>query len=183
MVYTGSGFNIVLDLVVFALPIPKILGLNLSTPKKTGTCMVFLVGLFVTVCSIVRLNYVVRWRASLNPTWNNTAIGTWSLIEIDVGIICACMPALSGRLRNLWRATIGRHTDAMFHAGPTPSESPEEPALRLGSDHLRPPSWTRDGKFVVGAGVESISTRVSDELELVDKDSAMEFASQICENL
>lgn len=183
VVYVGSGLNIILDLIVFALPIPKILGLQLCIHKKIGTCMVFLVGLFVTVCSIVRLYFVVRWRASQNPTWNNSPVGTWSLIEIDVGIICACMPALSGRLRKLWMATIGKHISALYHAGRERSTTPEEIDIQRNNGCWRPPSWTGSGKLGADAIVRNVSIKVSDEMELMNKDSGIEFAGSSRENL
>lgn len=48
----------------------------------------------VTVVSIVRLEGLVTFANSINPTWDNWSTGIWSTIEINVGIICACMPSL-----------------------------------------------------------------------------------------
>jgi hypothetical protein len=48
----------------------------------------------VTVVSGLRLKSLVNFAASNNPTWDQTEVIKWSNIEINVGIICACMPAL-----------------------------------------------------------------------------------------
>lgn len=44
--------------------------------------------------SILRLQSLLQFANSTNPTWDNLAVTTWSTVEINVGIICACMPSL-----------------------------------------------------------------------------------------
>lgn len=44
--------------------------------------------------SIVRLQSLVNFSNSSNPTWDNLRVSQWSTIEVNVGIICACMPTL-----------------------------------------------------------------------------------------
>lgn len=45
--------------------------------------------------SILRLRSLVEMAKSFdNPTWYNAPIIQWSVIEINVGLICACMPTL-----------------------------------------------------------------------------------------
>lgn len=48
----------------------------------------------VTVVSIVRLQSLVSFANSSNPSWDNLMVSQWSTIEVNVGIICACMPTL-----------------------------------------------------------------------------------------
>lgn len=48
----------------------------------------------VTVISIIRLQTLITFASSSNPTWDNLRVSQWSTIEINVGIICACMPTL-----------------------------------------------------------------------------------------
>jgi hypothetical protein len=42
----------------------------------------------------MRLQSLVYFAKTSNPTWVNLSISRWSTIEINVGIICACMPNL-----------------------------------------------------------------------------------------
>lgn len=44
--------------------------------------------------SILRLQSLVDFAKSHNATWEQYEVANWSTIEINVGIICACMPAL-----------------------------------------------------------------------------------------
>lgn len=48
----------------------------------------------VTVVSIIRLNWMVQFASTQNVTWDYTAIGYWSSLEVHVGVIVACLPAL-----------------------------------------------------------------------------------------
>ena len=44
--------------------------------------------------SVLRLQSLIHFGNSLNPTWDQTDASNWSTIEINVGIVCACLPAL-----------------------------------------------------------------------------------------
>lgn len=37
---------------------------------------------------------MISFANSSNPTWDNLKVSQWSTIEVNVGIICACMPTL-----------------------------------------------------------------------------------------
>lgn len=54
----------------------------------------FAVGGFVTIVSIVRLVIFIRSNGATDFSWINVDLGTWSIIEICVGVICTCVPAL-----------------------------------------------------------------------------------------
>jgi hypothetical protein len=48
----------------------------------------------VTIVSVLRLQALVHFGDSSNPTWDQFDVINWSTIEINVGIICACMPSI-----------------------------------------------------------------------------------------
>jgi hypothetical protein len=48
----------------------------------------------VTVVSIIRLQFLLTFANSANPTWDNLGVSIWSTVEINVGLMCACMPTL-----------------------------------------------------------------------------------------
>jgi hypothetical protein len=79
---------------MLALPLYEVFHLQLSFRNKISVAMMFCVGTFVTVVSILRLKSLVHFGASTNPTWDQSDVIKWSNIEINVAIICACMPAL-----------------------------------------------------------------------------------------
>lgn len=82
-------------------PSPRRLKLDLNWKKKMGIILTFCVGLFVTICSMIRLRALVGWTKSANAPYDFAALAVWSLIELDVGVICACMPGMAGLFRRL----------------------------------------------------------------------------------
>jgi hypothetical protein len=48
----------------------------------------------VTIVSIIRLQALVVFGKSSNATWDNFPVSLWSTVEINVGIMCTCMPTL-----------------------------------------------------------------------------------------
>lgn len=107
-IYIGSGVNIALDLVVFFLPIPGLAKLQVKDKRrKIGVLFIFLVGLFVTVCSIIRLQYIAQIGQYSNATYHYNEVGLWSGVEADVGVICACMPSIAGPILHFFKKTVG----------------------------------------------------------------------------
>ncbi|KAF7189497.1 Satratoxin biosynthesis SC1 cluster protein 4 [Pseudocercospora fuligena] len=100
--YTYGALNISYDVVVFFLPIHSLLKLRVPWPKKLGLCSVFLVGFLVTICSIIRLQYLVRLSETENISCNFQYIGMWSLVEANFSIVCCCMPAMAGLAQRIW---------------------------------------------------------------------------------
>lgn len=49
----------------------------------------------------------MTFAASLNPTYDQIGVVQWSTIEINVGIICACMPTLRVILMRIFPAIMG----------------------------------------------------------------------------
>lgn len=71
----------------------------------------------VTVVSILRLQSLVSFANSHNPTWDQWDVSNWSTIEINVGIMCACMPAMRVILVRLFPKVLGTTTNnASYHA-------------------------------------------------------------------
>ncbi|KAH8725893.1 hypothetical protein GQ44DRAFT_207239 [Phaeosphaeriaceae sp. PMI808] len=48
----------------------------------------------VCIVSILRLQSLVAISNSEDPTYDNPPAATWSSVEINVGIICSCLPCL-----------------------------------------------------------------------------------------
>jgi hypothetical protein len=61
----------------------------------------------VTIVSIVRLQALVTFAESSNATWDNFPVSLWSTVEINVGIMCTCMPTLRLILVRLFPALGG----------------------------------------------------------------------------
>jgi hypothetical protein len=88
--------------------VPKLLALQVKDKRrKAGAVLTFLLGLFVTICSIVRLQYLAQLGKVANATYHYNAISLWSGLEGDVGVICACMPTIAGPILYFFREKVG----------------------------------------------------------------------------
>ncbi|CEN59242.1 hypothetical protein ASPCAL01694 [Aspergillus calidoustus] len=105
--WSSAAVNMALDIMVMALPIKELYGLNLSWRRKVFVMCMFSLGIFVTLVSIIRLESLIVFANTTNLTWDYVQIGYWSTIEIHVGVICACLPAIRALFRRIWPRMFG----------------------------------------------------------------------------
>ncbi|KAK6431846.1 hypothetical protein LTR95_011988 [Oleoguttula sp. CCFEE 5521] len=126
--------NIFTDVMVLALPIPQVLKLQLNIRERMLLCGVFLMGGFVTVASILRATAVHNsLRNQSDNTWNFISRGIWTLIEANVGIICASLPILKKPIGSLLSRFLGpiitgQSSDAWYGSGPPVNRSLTAPS-------------------------------------------------------
>ncbi|KAI0390339.1 hypothetical protein F5Y17DRAFT_70130 [Xylariaceae sp. FL0594] len=98
---TQAAISVATDLFLLVLPISSVVRLQMSRSRKLAIVAIFSSGIAALVLSILTL----YWRSSLSKavltdsTWLAATIFTVSLVEIDIGILCACLP-LFGPLAN-----------------------------------------------------------------------------------
>ncbi|KAJ5969291.1 hypothetical protein N7501_005539 [Penicillium viridicatum] len=98
--YGLAIYTIITDVTIIVLPIPLLLGLNIKVAQKAGVMCLFLLGLFTTVCSIMRLTQIQRVGFG---DGNSTMLVLWGTIEFNVGNIVTCIPYLAPLLKGLVR--------------------------------------------------------------------------------
>ncbi|KAK5456025.1 hypothetical protein LTS15_005344 [Exophiala xenobiotica] len=103
--------NIVFDIWIIILPVPQLFQLNLGTRKKVHLILMFSIGFFITIVSIVRLTSLVKFANSVNPTYDNVPTAYWSVLEAFVSIICTCLPAIRSLLRKVFPSCFGSSSD------------------------------------------------------------------------
>lgn len=81
--YGLAIYTIITDVIIIVLPIPLLLGLNIKLAQKAGVVCLFLLGLFTTVCSIMRLTQIQRVAFG---DGNSTMLVLWGTIEFNVGV-------------------------------------------------------------------------------------------------
>ncbi|EXJ87021.1 hypothetical protein A1O3_03978 [Capronia epimyces CBS 606.96] len=115
----NASFNSATDIIVCVLPTPVLRALRLPRKQLGILACIFLLGAFVCIASIVRLFAV--YSATVNNQ-NDPAIAIWSAVEVNIGIICACLPSLRHPVTQLWPRILARHQRLTAHEAS--SESP-----------------------------------------------------------
>jgi hypothetical protein len=54
------------------------------------------------ITSILRLHSLYIVSRSTDITWDNVGAATWSSVELNVGIVCACLPSLRPIIGLIW---------------------------------------------------------------------------------
>lgn len=91
--YAHSGLNIVLDIWMIILPIAQIWKLNMSLRKKLETMAMFAVGILLTITTCVRLMSIRYYYAAPTSVDGWFPVSVWSVVEVNVGVIAACVPS------------------------------------------------------------------------------------------
>ncbi|KAM3534879.1 hypothetical protein MY4038_001780 [Beauveria bassiana] len=107
MGWSNAAISVFIDILMIAIPLSQISKLNLHWRKKIGVVIMFLTGAFVTVVSILRLRSLVGFANSNNPTWDQWEVAYWSTIEVNIGMICTCLPSLRLLLIRLFPGLLG----------------------------------------------------------------------------
>ncbi|KAH7121920.1 hypothetical protein B0J13DRAFT_680477 [Dactylonectria estremocensis] len=90
----GASLAIFEDIAFLVMPIPELLKLQLSTKKRIALLLVFSVGSFACITSMVRLKTVLIFGKSLDQTWDYVDGIIWSVVELTCALACAGLPAL-----------------------------------------------------------------------------------------
>jgi hypothetical protein len=95
-----------MDLWILVLPIKMILRIPRPPREKIAVFVIFGLGIVSTIASIIRLQSLRIFTLSNDPNYDSLPINTWSMVEVNIGIACACVPTLKplvSRCRGLRR--------------------------------------------------------------------------------
>ncbi|MCJ1459519.1 hypothetical protein MMC28_009898 [Mycoblastus sanguinarius] len=94
------GFcNIVTDFMLLLMPMPLVAGLQMARTKKIGVALVFATGALICAIAIVRQYILLATSQTTDPSWQIIASKIWMSIEVNLAIICGCLPVLQPLFR------------------------------------------------------------------------------------
>ncbi|CAO2657793.1 Nn.00g039190.m01.CDS01 [Neocucurbitaria sp. VM-36] len=169
-IYLGGAVpNVTLDIIVVAMPMPYVWRLHAPLAQRLILAGMFALGAFIAVVSLVRLIIFLQIpiATSGDVTYNFREIIVWSIVEINIGLVCACLPSLKPAL-----AFIGLNKLFSFN-GSRPSEA-KSPGPSTGynsrtgdSRRSRPrKKGTTGGLFSTIGGLTRLDSE--EELKIVD---------------
>jgi len=110
---SSAPLNLITDFAVLFLPMPILTGMRLPQKQKIILVITFSFGFFVAAVDVVRIAYLqsaamtrlaeiqsqrhngsTRHDEQTDLSWYASLSFMWSAIEVNVGIVCACVPGL-----------------------------------------------------------------------------------------
>ncbi|KAK8129155.1 hypothetical protein PG999_001535 [Apiospora kogelbergensis] len=99
--------NIVTNLVIFALPIPMVIGWKMPCLQKTGLLVMFIIGGLTVASSAMRLVVLLPAMPDKDQTWAMAYSFMWICVEANLLIICATLPTLRRFLGHVVPSILG----------------------------------------------------------------------------
>ena len=124
---SSAPVNIITDLAIFFLPMPILTGMRLPLKQKIILVITFSFGFFVAVVDVIRIAELqtaavsrlklvgqkggtgTRIVESTDFSWYASLSFMWSAVEVNVGIICACVPSLKPLVSRLLPSMLRSH--------------------------------------------------------------------------
>ncbi|KAJ5495216.1 hypothetical protein N7539_000332 [Penicillium diatomitis] len=108
--FSNASMHIATDLAILIIPIPALIAIDIPRKQKVILMVMFGLGGFVCITSIIRLTALKKIADSLDPTYDNVGAASWSAIECNTGIICACLPTLKPLLSKILPGLVSTFT-------------------------------------------------------------------------
>ncbi|KAB8274905.1 hypothetical protein BDV30DRAFT_248169 [Aspergillus minisclerotigenes] len=175
-----GSIALVEDVIILLMPVPIVWRLKITLRQKIAVTIVFSLGGLVCIFSLMRLiefrNFVVTDLAS-----SSAKESIWTVLELDVAIICGCLPLLKpllagflGTVKSISKGQSNSGTKLYFHTSGTHNH---DGFHKISDPHGATASQSRE--------VTTQSTRRgSSEIELqgIEVHTAIESRSEIADN-
>ncbi|KAJ4133299.1 hypothetical protein NW754_016107 [Fusarium falciforme] len=99
--------NIISDVILFFLPIPMVIKLQIPPRQKIGLVIIFGIGSLTVVTSVVRVSILPALLTDLDATWVIAWASVWIIVEANLIITCASMPTLRKFFKHVAPKLIG----------------------------------------------------------------------------
>ena len=83
-----------MDIWILVLPLKLILRIPRPPREKLALFFIFGLGIISTIASVIRLQSLRIFTLSNDPFYDSLPINTWSMVEVNIGILCASIPTL-----------------------------------------------------------------------------------------
>ncbi|KAJ5765735.1 hypothetical protein N7520_005294 [Penicillium odoratum] len=155
----NQAFNVLMDFVILALPVPMIWGLHRTWQEKLALNGVFAIGAFVCFASIYRI-VVLFWISPTDTTYTVYQATLWTHIEPSVGLICSCLPIVRGLFPKFKLKNRSKRSNEPYYIDTDISNSH---TLSKSSPLSPDPTYLRMQSSISG-GRQSKRNRLGDEL-------------------
>ncbi|KAL1966249.1 hypothetical protein VTN77DRAFT_4602 [Rasamsonia byssochlamydoides] len=161
--YVAAVCNIVSDFATMALALRMVWKLQMQRKQRIWLVLLFTVGSFACIVSIIRVVTMLPTLKSTDFTWFKVQVAAWAEVEINIGIVCACLPCM--------KPILSRHFPYLINSSPRGTRSASGTAsnsygLRLFSKNRstsqKVPSWPGDVEYSANIQSKSATERADE---------------------
>ncbi|KAL7788736.1 hypothetical protein V8C37DRAFT_387911 [Trichoderma ceciliae] len=105
--WANAAINVAVDLWLIGIPLVQLYKLDTHWRRKLSAAIMFLTGAIATIVSILRFQSLAHFANSENPTWDQWNVAWWSTVEVNISIICTCLPSIRLILAHMFPRVIG----------------------------------------------------------------------------
>ncbi|KAH8790383.1 MFS transporter-like protein [Hyaloscypha sp. PMI_1271] len=110
--------NVITDIAILVLPIPVLTAMQLPRKQKMILIATFGLGIYVIATDVVRIYYLQQSSGPSSPTtspllgnevdfsYHASISFMWSVVEVNLGIVCACIPTMKPLISRILPALI-----------------------------------------------------------------------------
>lgn len=110
--------NVITDIAILILPIPVLTAMQLPRKQKMILIATFGLGVYVVATDVVRIYYLQQSSGPSDPTtspllgnevdfsYHASISFMWSAVEVNLGIVCACIPTMKPLISRILPALI-----------------------------------------------------------------------------
>ncbi|KAI0432449.1 hypothetical protein F5Y09DRAFT_339667 [Xylaria sp. FL1042] len=114
-----AAINLLLDIVIFALPQTTIWNLQMSIKKKIGVGAVFAIGLVACVSAAIRLHVTIQFYKSDDVVYTESGMYLIALAEMTCLFLVLCLPTSHWIVKTMFswctrRKNIGEHNSSQY---------------------------------------------------------------------
>ncbi|KAH7233847.1 uncharacterized protein BKA55DRAFT_580350 [Fusarium redolens] len=159
--YFSSAMSIATDILIFCIPLPSVLKLQLPMKQKVMVILIFCLGFFVCIISVYRMCTLREAVFSDDPPWNGAGAAIWSVIELNCAIICASLPTLRPLIAKVVPGMSSNHSNYASYE-------------RYGSQYATGPNSRIRARVLAKDSKRSPRSISTEELALNDMDSSLQ---------
>ncbi|RYP11064.1 hypothetical protein DL765_007897 [Monosporascus sp. GIB2] len=141
------------NIVIFLLPLSLLHRLQMGIRTRLGVYGVFLLGIIDIAFSLTRfLNVHLNTSGGFRPF---TLIAAWSALDVNMGVVVACLPSLRPYFRRNFKASYGNKYNKPSSTGSPTVRRPDQSKLK---EIVDVPSHTNSGDAIAVTGGANAAT-------------------------
>ncbi|KAK4652873.1 hypothetical protein QC762_503260 [Podospora pseudocomata] len=99
---SANILNMATDFIILVMPIWMLWDLKVGIRRKVGVVGILMAGGFVCGVSTMRMVTAMTGANETDISWHYVKNLIWCIVEMDIGIVCACLPSLRAFFRRFF---------------------------------------------------------------------------------